>query len=96
MAEEFNMVTDNVSALGDTVADYAARYIAKIDEVTHTVENLSSVWGGPTYDTFKAAYDSKLSNLEELNTVLKQMAGNIHDTAVTGEEMINRINSAME
>ena len=95
MAEEFNMYTAKVADLGNTVSEQAAKYIAKIDEVTGIVNNLASVWGGPTYDTFKASYDSNLANLEELNNVLNQMAGNIGETADAGESMINQINAAM-
>ena len=95
MAEEFNMYTAKVADLGNTVSEQAAKYIAKIDEVTSIVNNLASVWGGPTYDTFKASYDSNLANLEELNNVLNQMAGNIGETADAGESMINQINAAM-
>ena len=93
---EFNMYTAKVSELGNTIADNAAKYLAKIDEVTALVNNLSSVWGGPTYDTFKASYDSNLGNLEELNTILREMASNVSDTAEAGEKMINEINSLME
>jgi len=96
MMAEFNMYTAKVNDLGNTVAEQAANYLAKIDEVTSIVNNLSSVWGGPTYDTFKASYDSNLANLEELNTVLREMATNITDTAAAGENMINQINSMME
>lgn len=95
MAEEFTMYTAAVNDLGNSVAEHAAKYLAKIEEVTSIVNNLSSVWGGPTYDTFKASYDSNLANLEELNTVLRQMASNIGDTASAGENMINQINSMM-
>ena len=93
---EFNMYTAKVEDLGNTIADRAAAYLAKVDEVTAIVNNLASVWGGPTYDTFKASYDSNLANLEELNTTLRQMASNINDTAQAGEGMINEINNMME
>ncbi len=93
---EFNMATDKVSELGGTVGDLAARYISKVDELTNLVNNLSSVWGGPTYDTFKSAYDSKLGALEELNRVLREMSSQISATAEEGEAMINDINSKME
>lgn len=93
---EFNMATDKVAELGGSVGDLAARYIAKVDELTNLVNNLSAVWGGPTYDTFKAGYDSKLGALEELNSVLKEMSTQINATAEEGEAMINDINSKME
>ena len=93
---EFNMATDKVSELGGTVGDLAGKYIAKIDELTSLVNNLSSVWGGPTYDTFKSAYDAKLGALEELNSILKEMSSQIGATAEEGEAMINDINSKME
>ena len=93
---EFNMYTAKVQDLGNTIAEQAASYLAKIDEVTAIVNNLASVWGGPTYDTFKATYDSNLANLEELNKVLNQMAANVSDTAAAGEQMINQINQMME
>lgn len=96
MAEEFNMYTAKVADLGDTISEQAAAYLAKIDEVTATINNLASVWGGPTYDTFKASYDNNLANLEELNSVLKQMASNVGDTASAGDTMINDINTMME
>ena len=96
MAEEFNMYTAKVQDLGDTIGQRAADYLAKIEETTNIVNNLASVWGGPTYDTFKASYDSNLANLEELNTILKQMSSNVGETASAGESMINEINSMME
>lgn len=93
---EFNMYTSKVADLGDTVGNRAAEYLARVDEVTSIVNNLASVWGGPTYDTFKASYDSNLGNLEELNAVLREMAANINETASQGESMINQINQMME
>ena len=93
---DFNMYTAKVQDLSDTIGEQAARYIAKIEETTAVVNNLSSVWGGPTYDTFKASYDNNLSNLEELNEVLKQMSSNVGQTASEGEKMINQINAQME
>jgi len=96
MAEEFTMYTAKVQDLGDTISEQAANYLAKVEEVTSIVNNLASVWGGPTYDTFKASYDSKLGALEELNDILKQMAANVGETASAGESMINQINSMME
>ncbi len=93
---EFNIATDKVSELGGSVGDLASRYIAKVDELTNLVNNLTSVWGGPTYDTFKAAYDAKLGALEELNTILREMSSQIGATAEEGEAMINDINSKME
>ena len=96
MAEEFNMYTAKVQDLGDTIGEQAAAYLAKIEETTAIVNNLASVWGGPTYDTFKASYDSNLANLEELNEVLKTMSANVGETASAGETMINQINAQME
>lgn len=93
---DFNMYTAKVQDLGDTIGEQAAAYLAKVEETTAVVNNLSSVWGGPTYDTFKASYDSNLANLEELNTILKQMSSNVGQTAAEGERMINTINSQME
>lgn len=90
---EFNINTGAVSDLGDTVATQAAAYMDTINEVTAIVNNLQSVWGGPTYDTFQATYMNNLGNLEELNTVLGKMAGKINDTAVQSEQMINNINN---
>lgn len=90
---EFNLNTANVAELGSTVEEQAKNYIDAIDEVTAIVSELAAVWGGPTYDTFKASYDSNLSNLEELNTVLREMANKINDTAAQGETMINNINN---
>ena len=94
MAEEFTMYTAKVQDLGDTISEQAQAYLNKIEETTTLINNLASIWGGPTYDTFKASYDANLANLEELNTVLKQMAANVGDAA--GEQMINDINSKME
>ena len=96
MAEEFNMYTAKVQDLGDNIETQSRSYLDKIEELTATINGLSSVWGGPTYDTFKASYDSNLANLEELNNVLNKMAGNVHETATAGENMINTINQMME
>ena len=96
MAEEFNMYTAKVEELGNTIGEQAAKYLAKIEEVTSMINNLSSVWGGPTYDTFKTSYDSNIEKLEELNTQLREMANRVSDTATRGESMINQINSMME
>lgn len=90
---EFNLNTAKVSDLGDTVESQAKAYLDAVDEVTAIVNDLATVWGGPTYDTFKASYDSNLGNLEELNTVLREMASKINDTAAQGEQMINSINN---
>ena len=95
MTGEFNMYTAKVEDLGNTISDNAARYLDKIDEITALVNNLSSVWGGPTYDAFKATYDQNLGNLENLNTLLRKMADNVNETASTGESMINDIESVM-
>lgn len=95
MGQDFNMYTAKVADLGNTIAEQAAAYLDKIDEVTSLVHNLSSVWGGPTYDTFCGSYDSNLANLEELNTVLKTMSSNIGEVADKGEQMINDINNMM-
>ncbi len=93
---EFNMSTDKVSELGGTVGDLATKYINKIDELTSLVNGLTDVWGGPTYDAFKAAYDAKLGALEELNTVLRDMSNQINATAEEGEAMISDIEGKME
>lgn len=90
---EFNLNTAKVSDLGDTVESQAKAYLDAVDEVTAIVNDLATVWGGPTYDTFKASYDSNLGNLEELNNVLREMANKINDTATQGEKMINSINN---
>ena len=97
MAEEFNIYTAKVSDLSDTVATQAARYLEKIDEVTDIVNKLGSeqVWGGPTYETFKSSYYNNLDNLQELNTVLKELSGKLSDTASEAATMINKINSSM-
>ncbi|MBE6148011.1 MAG: hypothetical protein E7167_00665 [Firmicutes bacterium] len=93
---DFNMYTAKVQDLGDDIATQSQNYLDKIGELTSTINGLSSVWGGPTYDTFKASYDSNLANLEELNTLLNQMSGNVQETASAGEEMITTINTMME
>lgn len=93
---DFNMYTAKVADLGDDIATQSANYLDKIDELTTTINGLTSVWGGPTYDTFLASYNSNLANLEELNTLLNQMSGNVQQTASEGEKMINTINSYME
>lgn len=95
MAEEFNMYTAKVEDLGNNIADLSAKYLAKIEEVTSIVNNLSSVWGGPTYDTFLASYNEKLSNLHDLNDLLNKMSENVGGIASAGEDMINKINNAM-
>lgn len=96
MGEEFNMYTSKVQDLGDTIAEKSKSYIEKIEEVTALVNNLSSVWGGPTYDTFLQSYKDNLDNLKELNEVLNNMSTSIGNTASEAESMINTINSNME
>ncbi|MBE6155551.1 MAG: hypothetical protein E7164_02195 [Firmicutes bacterium] len=96
MNNEFNMNTGKVQDLGDTISKHAEDYINLIESTTAIVNNLSSVWGGPTYDTFLASYNSNLSSLEELNTILRQMSAKVGDTASTADTMINNIQSAME
>ena len=93
---DFNMYTAKVADLGDDIATQSGNYLDRINDLTKTINGLSSVWGGPTYDRFLASYNSNLANLEELNTILNQMAGNVHETASAGEQMINTINSMME
>ena len=93
MNGEFNLNTASVSNLGDDVADQARNYINKIDELTRLIDDLSAIWGGPTYDTFKATYYSNLEKISQLRDALETVARNLENTANDGNTMINNINN---
>ena len=91
MNGEFNLNTASVSNLGDDVADQAQNYINKIDELTALIDGLSEIWGGPTYDTFKATYYGNLEKISALRDALNTVAKNLDTTATDGNTMINNI-----
>ena len=91
MNNEFNLNTASVSNLGSDVAEQARNYINKIDELTSLIDGLSAIWGGSTYDTFKATYQSNLSKISELRDILNAVANNLDTTAADGDTMINNI-----
>lgn len=90
---ELTITPSVVSDLGDTVGQNAKAYIDALDEVTAIVDGLSSVWGGETYDLFSSTYHTNLGNLQELNSVLKEMSDKLNDSASQGENMINNISN---
>lgn len=92
---EFTIVTDAVAELGDDVGGLARQYATNIEAVTNLVNDLASLWEGPTYDAFKADYDSKLGALEDLDKVLREMGQEITSTAEAAEVMITDIENEM-
>ena len=90
---EFSMSTEKVSELGATVGELTNKYLAKIEELDKLVEALHEDWKGPSYDIFKEGYETKSKALDDLNTVLSDMAKEINATAQEGETMINDIES---
>ena len=88
---EFNLNTGAVSELSNNVATQAANYINKIDELTSIIDGLAAIWGGETYETFKATYYNNLTRISELRNILEKEAKKLNTTATEGETMINNI-----
>lgn len=92
----FSINPGKVRELSDMIEQSATNYNAKIEDVTARVNNLSTTWGGETYQNFKNSYDTSLQILMQSYQELINVSKQLLDTANDGDNMINRINSLLQ
>lgn len=88
---EYVMDTKIVEETSDTISTAAADYLRIIDDTTAIVDDLASHWEGESYQLFRNEYYNHLSNLEELNSSLKTLAGDLYENAERTRSTVNAI-----
>ena len=92
---EFSMDTGAIDEVASNVIIQANEYLNIIEATTKIVDGLSSHWEGESYDNFKNGYYSHLKTLEDLNTSLKDFAGELSEQAESTRRTAEKVESIL-